>query len=114
MVATLTAFFQNNYQLLLIIYEGLLLLVGGVLLVSVLKELIPAMMDSRKKESPEFKEKVSSLIRGIVIFVLAALAPIWVPLLVHFFGGASGFETSSNDLAKTAPLPSTGSGTTGQ
>ena len=94
MAETLKNFFTNADNLLIIIYEGLIALVGVIWLISMLREVIPAMLDARKKESPEFKEKVSSLIRGFAIYIVAALAPVWLPLAVSFFEGLADFGTS--------------------
>ena len=94
MVETLNNFFKNTDSLLLACYEGLILIIGVIWLISMLKEVIPAMLDSRKKESPEFKEKVSSLIRGLAIYIVAALAPMWLPMAVTFFSGLASFGSS--------------------
>lgn len=94
MDATLKSFWTNTDTLLTICYEGLITIIGVIALISLLKELIPAMLDARKKESPEFKEKVSSLIRGFAIYLVAALAPIWLPLCVTFFQGLGSMATS--------------------
>lgn len=94
MVEALSGFFSNTQNLLLTIYEGLLLIIGAVLLISILKELIPAIFDARKRESMNFKERITSVIIGIAIYIVLALAPIWVPLAVTFFGGLAGFATS--------------------
>lgn len=91
---TLQNFFEHTDDLLVIIYEGLIAIVGVIWLISMLREIIPAMLDARKKESPEFKEKVSSLIRGFAIYIVAALAPVWLPLAVQFFDGLAKFGSS--------------------
>ena len=98
MVETLTAFFSNINNLIDVIYEGILLIIGGVLLVSVLKELIPAIFDARKRESMNFKERITSVIIGIGIYILAALAPVWIPLAVDFFGGLVDFGKSITNV----------------
>ena len=97
MAETLKGFFQNTDDLLVICYEGLIAIVGVIWLISMLREIIPAMLDARKKESPEFKEKVSSLIRGFAIYIVAALAPVWLPLAVEFFKGLGQFGSSITD-----------------
>lgn len=94
MQSTLSTFFNNTNTLILSVYEGLVLIIGGVLLIKFLITAIPAMLDARKKESAEFKSRITDIILAVAVYLAAALAPVWLPLLVTFFGGVADFASS--------------------
>lgn len=87
--------FNNMSSIIWAVYEGIVLIIGGVCLISVGKELLPAILDSKLRESPEFKAHCRNAIVAVVTTLAFALAPLWVPSLFSFFGASTEGQNGS-------------------
>lgn len=88
-------FFTNSNSLIVAVYEGLVLIVGAVVLLSVGKDLVPAAIDSNKRQSPEFKQHVQDAVIAVVVVLAFALAPIFIPAIVDFFAPSNKISFSN-------------------
>lgn len=95
-ITNIDSAFNNVSSLVWAVYEGIVLIVGGICLVSVGKELLPAILNAKLRESPEFKSHCRNAVIAVVTTLAFALAPLWVPALFSFFGaGTSGTADST-------------------
>lgn len=91
----ITGLFKNTGTLVWTAYEGIVLIIGGVCLLSIGKELLPAVLDARLRESPEFKNHCRNAVISVVVVLAFALAPLWAPNLLEFFAGSNTISFSS-------------------
>lgn len=90
----ITQFAKNANSLIVVVYEGIVIVIGSLCLLSVGKELAPAIINSKLRESPEFKGHVKSAVLAVVVTLAFALAPLWVPSLFDFFGASGKIDFS--------------------
>lgn len=90
----ITGFAKNINTLLVVVYEGIVLVIGSLAMLSVGKELVPAIVDSKKREGAEFKQHIRNAVLAVVVTLAFALAPLWVPALFSFFGVGDSIDWS--------------------
>ena len=90
----ITTFFNNIQKSGYAIWAGVCVVVGLIVLIAVSKDLVPALLNKRKMESPEFKDAAKSALVVVIATLMLALAPTWVPSLIEFFGGANSIVSS--------------------
>lgn len=92
----ITNFFNNIQKSGYAIWAGVCVVIGLIVLIAVSKDLVPALLNKRKMESPEFKDAAKSALVVVIATLMLALAPTWVPSLIDFFGGAGSVVNSFN------------------
>lgn len=95
LLGDVSGLFANLSGLAVVVYEGIIGLAFVITLISVSKELIPAIMNSNKEERAQFKGRVTAAIVAVVVLLALALAPVFVPAAVSYFGGTADIGMSA-------------------
>ncbi len=90
----ISGFAKNVNTLLVVVYEGIVVVIGSLTLLSVGKELVPAVLKPDRREGSAFKQHVQHAVIAVVVTLAFALAPLWVPALFSFFGVGDGIDWS--------------------
>lgn len=94
LLSQLGTLFTNFNALGSAIWGGLVLIIGFLFLLGTSRDLIPVLFNKDLKESPQYRASLESLYRKIIVIVVIALLPVFIPLLITFLGGLASIATS--------------------
>lgn len=95
LLSDVSGLFDNMSLFAVVVYEGFVGLAFVIALISICKELLPAILNANKEERAQFKGRITAAITAVVVLIALALAPVLVPAAVSFFGGTADIGISA-------------------
>ena len=90
--------FTNFNALGAAIWAGLATIMGFLFLLGTSRDLLPVLFNKDLKESPQYRASLESFYRKIIVIVVIALLPVFIPLLITFFNGLSSIASSFSSV----------------
>lgn len=101
LTSQVTQLFSNTNTLILTVYWGIVAIIGGLTLVIIAAKLIHCLFSTEGEgvNSPTFKRLATDAVWAVVVVLAFALAPVFIPLVVSFFGGSSDVVSSFSSVS---------------